>query len=245
MPKQGNMTRSNRNQQRESSNQGRRLNKVGLYLIAGVVVLAGVIAVVLAGTANEQGPSSPALDYSGIPAAWQNRNALGDPDAPVTVQAWEDFRCPACAAFNQRVKPGLVENYVASGQVKLEFHHFPLQQHEPGASLAAQASECAADQGQFWVYHDRVFEVTASGPSAFLMERLIDYAAELGLDEDSFTSCLTSQTHLITISESLQQARTAGHNSTPTVLVDGVRVDNPLDYEAVSAAIDERLSTGQ
>ncbi len=239
------MTRSSKSRQRERPNQGRRFSKVGLYLIAGVVVLACVVAVVLAGTANEQEPAEQALDYSGIPAAWQNRNVLGDPDAPVTVQAWEDFRCPACAAFNQRVKPGLVENYIASGQVKLEFHHFPLQQHEPGASLAAQASECAADQGQFWVYHDRVFEATASGPSAFLMERLIDYAAELELDEASFTSCLTNQTHLITISESLQQARTDGHNSTPTVLVDGVRVDNPLDYDVVSAVIDERLSTGQ
>ena len=239
------MTRSNRNRQRERQDPRRRLTRVGLYLIAGVVVLAGVIAVVLAGTASEQEPAEQALDYSGIPAAWQNRNVLGDPDAPVTVQAWEDFRCPACAAFNQRVKPGLVEHYIANGQIKLEYRHFPLQQHEPGASLAAQASECAADQGQFWVYHDRVFEATASGPGAFLMERLIDYAAELELDEVSFTSCLTSQSHLMTISESLQQARTAGHNSTPTVLVDGVRVDNPLDYEVVSAAIDERLSTGQ
>ena len=129
--------------------------------------------------------------------------------------------------------------------MKLEFHHFPLQQHEPGASLAAQASECAADQGLFWAYHDRVFLATSSGPSAFLMERLIDYAVELDLDGDTFTSCLTNQTHLLTISESLQAARAAGHNSTPTVLVNGVRVDNPLDFEAVSAAIDNLLSSDQ
>ena len=77
------------------------------------------------------------------------------------------------------------------------------------------------------------------------MERLIDYAVELNLDEDAFTSCLTNQTHLLTISQSLQAARAAGHNSTPTVLVDGVRVDNPLDYEALSAAIDDRLSSDQ
>ena len=77
------------------------------------------------------------------------------------------------------------------------------------------------------------------------MERLIDYAVELEMDRNTFTSCLTNQTHLLTISESLQAARVAGHNSTPTVLVDGVRVDNPLDYEAVSAAIDKQLSSDQ
>jgi protein-disulfide isomerase len=77
------------------------------------------------------------------------------------------------------------------------------------------------------------------------MERLIDYAVELDLDEDSFASCLTNQTHLLTVSESSQAARTAGLNSTPSVLVDGIPVDNPLDYEAVSAAVDDRLQSGQ
>ena len=214
-------------------------------MVGGAVVLAGLIAVILAAASSSGEPTAELHDYSGVPPAWQNRNVLGDPEAPVTVEAWEDFRCPACAAFNQRVKPGLVDTYIIGGKVKLEFHHFPLQQHEPGASLAAQASECAADQGRFWAYHDRVFQATSSGPSAFLMERLIDYALELELDRDSFTNCLTSQLHLLAISESLQVARAAGHNSTPTVLVNGVRVDNPLDYNAVSSAIDNQLSSDQ
>ena len=221
------------------------LQSVVIYVVGGAVLLAGLIAIVLAVTASDQQSSEDSPAYSGVPAEWQNRNILGDPDAPVTVQAWEDFRCPACAAFNQRVKPGLVENYIATGRVKLEFRHLPLQQHEPGASLAAQAAECAADQGSFWSYHDRVFQATPSGQSAFIMERLIDYAIELNLDEDSFASCLTNQTHLVAVSESSLAARSAGLNSTPTVLVDGIPVNNPLDYEAVSAAIDDRLQSGQ
>lgn len=226
------------------ANSRQRLS-LSIYLVGGVALLAGLLAVILAAATDNESTSVELPDYSGISSAWQNRNILGDPDAPVTVQAWEDFRCPACTAFNQRVKPGLVDNYISSGKVKLEFRHFPLQQHEPGASLAAQASECAADQGRFWVYHDRVFQATSSGANAFLMERLIDYAGELDLDRDTFTSCLTNQEHMLTISESLQAARTAGHTSTPTVLVDGVRVDNPLDYGTVSAAIDRRLSFDQ
>ena len=97
-----------------------------IYLVGGVVVLAGLITVVLAVAAGGGEPTAETPDYSGVPSAWQNRHILGDPNAPVTVQAWEDFRCPACAAFNQRVKPGLLENYVVSGKVKLEFRHFPL-----------------------------------------------------------------------------------------------------------------------
>jgi protein-disulfide isomerase len=196
-------------------------------------------------TAREQKPSVEGAPYAGIPAAWQNRNILGDPQAPVTVQVWEDFRCPACAAFNQRIKPGLVEDYIAGGDVKLEFHHFPLQQHEPGASMAAQSSECAADQGLFWSYHDRIFQEISSGPSAFIAERLIDYAVELKMDQDSFTQRLMNQTHLSLVVESLQSARAAGHNSTPTVLVDGIPIENPFDYKVVSAAIYDRISAGQ
>ena len=114
----------------------RRLS-VGLLLVGGVSLTLVVIALILVVASGNQQSAAEGADYAGIPAAWQNRNVLGDPEAPITLQAWEDFRCPACAAFNQRVKPGLVENYIASGDLKLEFHHFPLQQHEPGASLGS------------------------------------------------------------------------------------------------------------
>ena len=186
------MTKKARRTARRTTSKGKarpRLLPVGILLVSGVALLAVVIVLGLA--TRDQQPPVAAAEYAGIPATWQNRNVLGDPEAPVTVQAWEDFRCPACAAFNQMVKPLLVDNYIVSGKVKLEFRHFPLQQHEPGASLAAQASECAADQGAFWIYHDRIFQETSSGQSAFIAERLIDYAVELELERDSFTQCLT------------------------------------------------------
>lgn len=213
--------------------------------MAAAALLAAVAALLLVAIDGDRGAPGGGVEYSGIPPEWQNRNVLGNPDAPVTLQVWEDFRCPACAAFNRRVKPALVENYIAGGNLKLEFSHFPLRQHEPGASLAAQASECAADQGRFWAYHDRVFQATSGGPSAFIVERLIDYAVELDLDEDAFTGCLTSQTHHSTVVESLQAGREAGVNATPYLLIDGYRIDSPLDYEAVSSAVDALTSTGQ
>ncbi len=224
---------------------GPRRLSVGVLLIGGLALLAAAIALVLVVASSNQQPAAEGAVYAGIPPEWQNRNVLGNPEAPVTVQAWEDFRCPACAAFNQMVKPALVENYIASGEAKLEFRHFPLQQHEPGASLAAQASECAADQGQFWSYHDRIFQETQRGPSAFIAEKLIEYAVELELNEKSFSSCLLNQTHLAGVSESMQAARAAGLGGTPSVLVDGIPVTNPLDYDSVAAAIDDRLTAGQ
>jgi len=108
---------------------------LSIILVGGVALLAGLIAVILAAASDNEQTSIELPNYSGISSSWQNRNILGDPDAPVTVQAWEDFRCPACAAFNQRVKPGLVDNYISSGKVKLEFRHFPLQHTNPALPL--------------------------------------------------------------------------------------------------------------
>ena len=239
-------SKSRRTGNSHANREGRQRGlSVGVLLVGGISLLAVVIALVLVLTAQDQQPAIEGAPYAGIPVEWQNRHILGDLEAPITVQVWEDFRCPACAAFNQRVKPGLVENYIASGQVKLEFHHFPLPLHEPGASLAAQASECAADEGMFWSYHDRVFQKTSAGPSAFIAEKLIELAVELEMEQDTFTQCLMSQTHLLLVAESLQAARFAGLNSTPSVLVDGNLVEDPLDYAAVSAAIEDRLSASQ
>ena len=181
-------------------------------------------------------------NYSDIPPEWINRNIIGNPDAAVTLQAWEDFLCPACASWNKQVKPKLLNDYINTGKVRLEYHYFPLSQHEPGASTAAQAAECAADQGAFWPMHDKLFAGQNSGSAAFSAERMIQYAEDLGLDSRTFTQCLTGQNHLEAVRASLNQATSLGLNSTPSLLINGQKIDNPMDYAAVSAQIDRLLA---
>ena len=211
---------------------------LSVYLVGGAVVLIGLIAVILAVASGNGESASEPPDYSGVPSAWQNRNSLGDPEAPVTVQAWEDFRCPACAAFNQRVKPGLVDNYIVSGKVKLEFHHFPLQQHEPGASLAAQASECAADQGQFWPYHDLLYENqgTLGEPGIFL-----NFARSLDLDPIAFNNCLVEQQPIESIAADFRDAQSLGIRGTPAFFINGRPLLGAREFEAFARIIDEEL----
>ncbi|MEZ4633574.1 MAG: thioredoxin domain-containing protein [Caldilineaceae bacterium] len=80
-------------------------------------------------------------------------DSLGNPDAPVVIQGWEDFRCPACSQWTRTIKPQLMANYIqpdgVDGSVRSEYHYFPLTSHGETAFLAAQAAECAADQGGF------------------------------------------------------------------------------------------------
>lgn len=232
------MAEKNRRTSRTISNgpaaARQRTIPVGVWLIGGFSVVA-ILLVVLFAMANQR-PAAVSSDYSGIPAQWVERNRLGSPDAPVVVEMWEDYRCPACGQWTQTVKPQIMDE-VEAGTVRIEFNHFPLSQHEPGASTAAQASECAADQGAFWPYHDRLFQAQNQGASAYSAEKMIEYADELGLDNSSFTQCLVGQQYLETVRQSGLQAVALGLNSTPSILVNGQRFDNPMDGQLLQEEI--------
>lgn len=215
-------------------------SNIGLWLIgASVAIVAIVVAIIVF---NEQRAASAPVAQPDVPADWINRTSLGSPDAPVVVQLWEDFLCPSCQTFSRTVKPQIVEQYVKSGQVRLEFHHFPLQQHAPGSFMAALAAECAADQNLFWPFHDKAFQVISveqQGGATF--EKLTDFARSAGLDIGQFQSCMNSQQHQVTINDSLAQAGTLGLRFTPSVIVDGQLLEDS-SYANVKATIDAALA---
>lgn len=220
--------------------QGKKKPPTGLLLIGGAAIL--VMLVVIGYVIANQSTQATVSTYSDIPAEWISRNYIGNPDAAVTLQGWEDFLCPACASWNQLVKPKLMDDYIKTGKVRLEYRYFPLSQHEPGASISAQAAECAADQSAFWPMHDKLFTGQNSGAAAFSAERMITYAEDLGLDSRLFTQCLTGQEHFDAVRASLNQATSLGLNSTPSLLINGQLADNPMDYAAVSAEIERLLA---
>lgn len=232
------MAKVARNSKRTERKTAAGSKNIGLWLIGGaVVIVALVIALVFANQSAATIDSEQ--QYEGLPSEWINGNVLGDPNAPVMVQVWEDFLCPACAQWTREIKSQLTTDYVEAGQVKIQFNYLPLSQHDPGATQGALAAACAGDQGAFWPYHDRLFSAAAtSGAAGFTLERLIDYAQELNLDESAFAQCVTTQEHIQSIQESLQQAQAVGIASTPSVLVNGELMSNPFDYAALSAAIE-------
>lgn len=174
--------------------------------------------------------------------AWQERTSLGDPEAVVTVQAWEDFLCPACQQWTATIEPRLEEEFVNTGLVRLEFRQFPLNIHAPGAQMSAMASECAADQGAFWTYHDRVFQEAASdGQAGTTLDRLVRYADDLSLDVDEFRTCMTTQKHRAAVDASVNEAVALGLNSTPSILVNGKVMENPFNYDELAGEINRLL----
>ena len=161
--------------------------------------------------------------------------SIGNPKAKVTIVEFSDFQCPFCL----RVAPTLKKIRAAYGdKVRVVWKDFPLTQIHPQAFKAGEAGQCAAEQGKFWEYHDQLFE----NQQALLPDDLKKYAAAVGLDTGRFNSCLDTSKRAEVVRDGVAQGTRLGINSTPTVFVNGRRVDGAQPYEVFAAAIDEELS---
>ena len=210
---------------------------------AGVLFLA---LIALAVFLNRPGRSAASVEAPDVPTEWVERNVLGNPEAVVTVQTWEDFMCPACQQWAAQMKPRVMEEYVDTGLVKLEFRHLPLPSHSPGAQMGAMAAECAADQEAFWPYHDVLFiEAGNRGQAGMTLERLNGYANDLGLNEGEFLQCMNAQRYWDDVNASVNEAFANGVSSTPTIFINGQAMANPFDYNEFKANVDRLLEAAE
>jgi protein-disulfide isomerase len=108
---------------------------------------------------------------------------------------------------------------------------------------AAEASECAREQDEFWNYHALVFaNQQGEGQGAFSDRRLKAFAETLGLDTDAFNACLDSGRYAGEVRADEQLGRSLGVSGTPTVFVNGQRVQNPLDFGEFQRLIEAELA---
>ena len=161
--------------------------------------------------------------------------AEGAATAPVTLVEYSDFQCPFC----QRVAPTLRELRTKYGdKIRIVWKDFPLTQIHPNAFVAAQAGNCAREQGKFWEYHDRLF----ANQGALQPEFLKKYATEVGMDATKFNACLDSAKYEARVQESLGTGTGLGITSTPTVYVNGRMVNGAQPIEVFTGIIDDELA---
>ena len=135
----------------------------------------------------------------------------------------------------------LEETYADTGAVRFEYKHLAFL--GPESVRAAEASECASEQGQFWAYHDTLF-LNQSGENmgAFEDEALRAFAFGIGLDEAQFDSCLDSGRYRDAIEASRLEAESLGIRSTPTTIVNGQIIDGAVPFERLQAFIETELA---
>ncbi len=191
------------------------------FIIIGAVIILIIVFIILY------------LDNQRSTYIFQNLDShiLGNPEAKNILVEFSDFECPACGAAYQELKK-IEEKY--KDNLKIIYKHYPLPAHS-NAYLAAEASECASDQGQFWPYHDLLFE----NQQNLTRNDLLNYARSLNLDLARFTQCLDSHAARSIISQQIKEGNDLKIKGTPTFFLDGVEIE---DWQNLDKILEEKLT---
>ena len=168
--------------------------------------------------------------------ATDGQPSKGKADASVTVVEFTDYQCPSCAAAQPSLERIMAEY---GDRVRLVVRDYPLSQHAD-AHRAAEAAEAAREQGKYWEYVVLLYQ----NQSALQVDKLREYASRVGLDRAKFDAALDSGRFADDVRRDLRDGERAGINGTPTVFVNGVRVERAT-YEQLKAAIDAALKTAR
>jgi protein-disulfide isomerase len=183
-------------------------------------------------------PGSP------IPAAIpRNGRSLGSPTAKVVLDTWEDFQCPGCGNFSRSIEPVVVERYVATGQLRLNFHDYAFIGQE--SVDAASAARCADQQGRFWDYQAWLFaNQDGENKGWFSRDRLAAIGAAVGLDSAAWATCYDGGAERAAVIAETKSGVAVGVTSTPTLILDGRVLDLSTfsSWDQLFQAIDARIA---
>ncbi len=176
---------------------------------------------------NLTAPESPAFTI-----ATDDQPVKGNPSAVVTMVEFTDFECPGCARQHP-VLERIVSEY--KDRVRLVVRDFPLSQHA-NARKAAEAAEAAREQGKYWEYVSVLFR----NQSALGLDKLRQYATEVGLDRAQFDKSLDSGKFAEKVQRDVMEGRKLGINGTPTLYLNGKRMSD-VSYESLKSSIEALL----
>ena len=194
-----------------------------------------LVALVCALTGQVGASQNPTL--KDILASLEKSPALGPADAPVTIVEFSDFRCSFCKKFWADTLPKLKTAYFEKGTAQFVFRHFAILGKQ--SEQAALASECAAEQGKFWQYHDKLFANQAA--LGFTESKLKGYAGELRLQQAKFDGCLTTGKYKSKVEQETVTAAYLGGRGTPMFLVNEWLLVGAQPFETFQKVIGQAL----
>ena len=168
-----------------------------------------------------------------------NAPVLGDPKAPITLVEYSDFECPVCRGLHDALR-GLLPKYP---QVKVIFKDFPIEAIHPWARTAALAGRCAYQQNPkaFWKMYDMIYDNQDLISASTAWDKMLDFATRIGLNTDSFKSCMAGPQAAAEVDASLANGQLLEVRSTPTMFVNGRKLST-ADPHALQQYIDYDLA---
>lgn len=201
------------------------------------IVLVCIIALVAIGYAGITGMFVKNNSQQPVQVSVEDDSVKGPENAKVTIVVFTDYQCPFCGKFAREILPLIISEYVDSGKAKIAIRDFPLSFHT-NSEKAAEASECAHEQGKFWEYHDKLF----ANQQKLGITDLKQYAKDLGLDTAKFDQCLDSGKYANEVKKDFQDGQSYGVSGTPTILINGMPVIGAQPFSAFKQIIDAELA---
>ncbi|MCD4761565.1 DsbA family protein, partial [bacterium] len=155
----------------------------------------------------------------------------GRKDAPITIVEYSDIQCPFSSRFHSTMNQ-IMDAY--PNDVRWVYRHFPLSRIHPLASRAAEASECAEEQGMFWEYIDVLYE----NQSSLSRDYLLTAATTAGLNSNKLEICLDSGKYVKKVGNEIQEGRSNGVSGTPGSFINGVSLKGAVPFDQLKISIE-------
>ncbi len=227
----------------KKSNMGLIILIIILSLVVFVVLIYPAVSRALRPVGEINMPAEIAYPTEKVPAG---ELGAGDPAAPVKLEVYADFQCPACGVYAREIEPLVMKNYVENGKVYVVFRNYSFLDGNRGdmeSHRAAEATLCAMDQGAFWPYHSILFaNQTGENVGDYVEKRLVAFAEKLGLNTEQFQECLQSGKYSQRVLDEYEQGQTAGVDSTPSFFINGVRFQLQTSYNELFQALDNAVA---
>lgn len=221
-------------------------NQLLVIMAGGVVLVLGAIFYAILTSKNVNLTARQITQPVFTQIEQYDLSGLGDPQAPVLVEAYSSFSCSHCADFALETGKQIEEEYVSTGQVALVFKTVGYSPEAPALTQAIESAYCAAEQGSFWQFHDLVFanqDRLFTNRAANLTATMKTFAEMLALDLDQFESCVAKDKYQELVLDNQAAASQLGVSGTPTFFINGVKLVGNQPYENFQQAIDQALDS--
>ncbi|MFT4282876.1 MAG: DsbA family protein [Candidatus Woesearchaeota archaeon] len=230
-----------------SDSESITLTKTNLWQIVSGVLAIILVVVLIAGMNGDSVAPAPGQGNQALPTptgpsgnvevSLEGANTLGDENAPVVFVEYSSFSCPFCGNFNRDTFPRIIEEFVETGQVLYVYKHFIRNDLD---IVAANAAECAGEQGAFWEYKNQIYENQQLLQSPGFFEGV---ASDLGLDVSEWQTCFDSERYSDRALQNRNEGISNGIQGTPGFVIDGTPFTRgAVPFEAFAQEINRALN---
>lgn len=210
------------------------LTTLGIVGILAIIMIVYFVVLVRENAENINGDTSTTNVATTASVATLDDPYGGNEDAKIVIVEFADFQCPYCYQSFPVVRE-ILSTY--GEHIKVIYRDFPLTDIHPDAQKAAEAGECAQEQDKFWEMHDKIF-INRSDMSVTALKR---YAAEIGMDAATFSTCLDNGEFASEVQDDFSDGIAAGVDGTPTFFINDHRYDGVMTIEELTYIIESLI----